>query len=592
MIVGWALGIFEAGLVYSLKFEVVEDSMFLLVGPLAPMVIYGILFWILGKSADLLSIKPPWTLLWVGGMLALFLLRGFGGLNPANWSWAGNTMGMNWFWTIPGCVLSFSLWRQSSIMSAMKAKSLGRISLFIIPMLWLLFSMRNQEHASGTGPNIGDYDSSAPNVVLISWDTVRADTLPLYGGGGLDTPNLQALADEGVVFDNFHAVASITAPAHTSILSGLYPPTHGLRSNGLTAPELDVPRLPRYLADKGYATGAFVSGYSLKGAFGFDRDFQVYDYRPVVEPSVSLLAGIAFSSKLAERLLPRNLMPDSKYIPGEVTLARAESWLESTGDRPAFLWAHFFDAHHPYNAPEELVERALARAEEGPHAVDQEVEHELVLQRAEIERIDNLLGQLIDSLNKKDPGLKNTIIALVADHGECFGEGGYVLNHHYSLFDATQRIVCVVRPASGVSGSRSSAPASQIDLMPTILSMAGMEVPKDLHGVDLMADGKIDRGIYMEAYQRNLDDKRMLGWLKNDWKYVRSLSGEEFLYRSGEGLEKNLIDDNQEIAAELRAELDQFLATVEVNDGVDNQSQTDIDMLSGLGYTDTEDEEY
>jgi len=84
----------------------------------------------------------------------------------------------------------------------------------------------------------------------------------------------------------------------------------------------------------------------------------------------------------------------------------------------------------------------------------------------------------------------------------------------------------------------------------------------------------------------------MLGWLKNDWKYVRSLSGEEFLYRSGEGLEKNLIDDNQEIAAELRAELDQFLATVEVNDGVDNQSQTDIDMLSGLGYTDTEDEEY
>ena len=591
MPVGWSLGGFEAGLVYSLKQEVVEDSMFLVVGALAPMVIYGLLLGLIGKLADMAKLRIPWTFVWLGGLVSLFLLRAWGGLNPVNWSWAGNTMGVNWLWAIPGTLFASLIWWKSHLLSSRIVRSVGWLSFFFIPAFWLVFALRGDIAAVGTGPDIEPQDMSAPNVVLITWDTVRADTLPLYGGGGLDTPNLDRLAGESFVFDNIHAVASITAPAHASILSGLYPPTHGLRSNGLTSPELPTPRLPRILADAGYAVGAFVSGYSLRGVFGFDRDFQVYDYRPVADPTTSLLAGVAFSSKLAERLLPGDLMHNSKYIPGEVTLQRATDWLAGTADRPAFLWAHFFDAHHPYNPPEELRSRALNRSAEGPHAVDPEVEHELVMQRAEIERLDALLGQLLEQLEKKDPGLNNTVIALVADHGECFGEGGHVLNHHYSLFDATQKIVCVIRPAGGVESTRISIIGSQIDLMPTLLEMSGHPVPADLHGRNLLAAPGQERGIYMEAFQRNLGENRMHGWLKGGWKFVRTLGGEEHLYRSGEGLESDLIDQNPEIADELREELEQFLATVVFNQGADNQTQIDRLLLEGLGYADTEEDE-
>jgi len=590
MIAGWSLGSFEAGLVYSLKQEVVEDPVFMVMVPLVPMVIYGVLVGLIGKMADMAKLRIPWTLVWLVGLVALYLLRAWGGLSPANWSWAGNTMGVNWMWAIPGTIFAFLLWSKPHLLSARTVNTVGWLSGLSLPALWMVFAFRGDIDVVGTGPDIEPQDMSAPNVVLITWDTVRADTLPLYGGGGLDMPNLDRIAKDSLVFDNFHAVASITGPAHASILSGLYPPTHGVRSNGLTSPILSIPRLPRLLADGGYAVGAFVSGYSLKGAFGFDRDFQIYDYRPVANPTTRFLAGVVFSCKLAERLLPRDLMPNSKYIPGEVTLQRATDWLAGTADRPAFLWAHFFDAHHPYDPPEELRSRALERSAEGPHAVDPEVEHELVMQRAEIERLDILLGQLLEQLDKKDPGLRNTVIALVADHGECFGEGGHVLNHHYSLFDATQRIVCVIRPAGGVEARRISTTSSQIDLMPTLLELSGHPVPADLHGRSLLAANDSERGIYMEAFQRNLGEKRMHGWLRGDWKFVRTLGGAEFLYRSGEGLEQNLIDQNRELAAELSGELDQFLVTVVVNQGADNQTEVDRMLLEGLGYADTEED--
>ena len=106
MVVGWSWGSFEAGLVYSLKQEVVEDPMFLVMGPLVPMVIYGVLLGLIGKMADMAKLRVPWTLVWLVGLLALYLLRAWGGLNPDNWSWAGNTMGVNWIWAVPGTIFA------------------------------------------------------------------------------------------------------------------------------------------------------------------------------------------------------------------------------------------------------------------------------------------------------------------------------------------------------------------------------------------------------------------------------------------------------------------------------------------------------
>ncbi len=600
---GWALGLFEAGLVFSLKKAVIVDPMFWLVGPLAPMVLYGWCGLLLGLAFMRFGIALPLKSLLVGGAFTLVALRVLGGLAPWHWSMPVATAGVWWGWAVVGTFLW--LWL-GSLALRIVAGGQGTVdqvragffaSLAVFPLLFGMYSLRGTETDLLSRAPIHPLSAEGlPDIVLVTWDTVRADTLPLFGGGGLDTPNLDRIAAKGWFFDDFRAVSSITGPAHASILSGLYPPTHGQRSNGFRAPKLNLPRLPEVLEMAGYVTGGFVSGYALRGQFDFDRGFQVFDDRPVASPGTVLLAGLTFSSKLAERLLPRDLLPNSKYIPGEITLARALRWRSQVSDRPVFSWVHFYDAHHPYVPPDAVRNRVLARASEGPRAPDVSVEEEWVLQRGEIERLDGLLGELLSSVEEKDPGLKNTIVVLVTDHGECFGETAhfdpdfqYTLNHHYSLWDATQKVVCAIRPAGGLEkGRRVGSPASQVDLMPTLLSLAGLALPEGLQGVDLgpaLVGGVLpDRGIYMEAYQRNLGDLRLEGWWRSNWKYVRSLAGMEALYPLNQGIEVNQASAEPERLAKMRAELNTFLANIETPDPVSGPTAEEEANLASLGY--------
>jgi len=594
---GWSLGLFEAGMVYTLKFEVMEDPLALILILAAPMVLYGWGGWLLGLAATRIRRKLPWRTLYGVSVLALFLLRMMGGLLPSNWGWAGGAEGAQLGWMIGGALCSFAMFRLALSArwneDAARLSALGgQVSLLILPAFFVMFLVRGDTGSAGGGPDSGIAPEGAPNLVLVTWDTVRADTLPLYGGAGLETPHLDRLASEGLTFDRFQAVAPITGPSHASMLAGLYPPSHGLRSNGLTAPDIATPWLPQICGEHGYATAGFVSGYALRGEFGFARDFQVYDYRPVAPAWVHLVAAITMGSKVAERLLPREILPASKYIPGEVTLDRAVDWYRGTGDRPAFLWAHFFDAHHPYDPPAELRQRALARAAEGPRPLDPSVEEDWVLQRGEIERMDALLGELLVALEEKDPGLENTMVMLLADHGECFGEGGHSLNHHYSLFDATQNIVGVIRPAGGMEPRRVAQPSSQVDVMPTMLAAANLPIPEGIHGVDLGTKESLnqeDRSLYMEAFQRNLSDQRLHGWQQGGWRFVRSLAGEEWLFRVGETPQENHLDTQGERANALRAGLDEFLSKVEITEGIDNATEADHQYLEDLGYGSAED---
>ncbi|MDP6850873.1 MAG: sulfatase [Planctomycetota bacterium] len=599
LLIGWAYGAFEAGLVFALKNEVVDNIMFYLVGPFAPMVIYGLGGWLFGLLVGRIGLPFPWKQIYFLGLIPLFLLRLFGGIMPSNWAWVGSAEGVNWIWSLPGFFVSFYCYRRACFVLAgaeesysLKPKVLGTV--VALPLFWVMMVFQGTDSDLTPSPLTAVASKESPNIVLVTWDTVRSDTLPLYGGEGLDTPELDLLASEGWVFDGMHAVSNITAPTHATMLSGLYPPTHGLRSNGLTGPELEIPRLPEILQNKGYAVGGFVSGYSLRGSFGFSRDFNIYDDRPIASAFTTLMAGITFSCKLAERVLPRGFLPDSSYVPGEITLGRAERWYQSTGDTPAFLWAHFYDAHHPYNPPSPYRTRALERATLGAHAQDPSVEEEWILQRGEIERIDGLLGRLIDTLENKDPGLQNTIIVVLSDHGECFGEGGHLLNHHYSLFDATQKIFCVIRPAGGVKPVRLNGTSAQVDLMPTLLSLAGMEIPDGIQGHDLVphAGGANlpERGIYMEGFQRNLDEKRMQGWLRGEWKFVRTMGGVESLYKTDSWSEEDYSQSHPQVLSQLREELNQFLATIQTNEGLDKQSASDEANLAGLGYFDSEEE--
>lgn len=437
-------------------------------------------------------------------------------------------------------------------------------------------------------------DEFIRHIVLVTWDTVRADVLPLWGGGGLDTPVLDQIAREGIVYERAFAVAPITGPAHLSLLTGLYPPQHGLRSNGDPAPPPTGPHLAEELRWRGYSTAGFVSNLALMRRSGFDRGFDRFDDRPSAPPSARFIALARLGSIFLQRLLAAELGALAHQTPGEVTLKRACEWIARTPDR-SFLWTHFYDAHAPYSPHEPYASRTRARGGEGLQALDPKAQADVIAQRGEIEHLDHLLGELRAALEARDPGLDSTLLIVVGDHGECFGEGGQ-RGHHQSLFHATQHIPLVVRPPSLPSmnyprgGTRVDEPVVQVDVLPTVLGALTDQTPNVSYGTSLFALANwgepAARGFYFEAFQRALGSRRLQGWQEGAFKYVRDLAGYEWLYRlDGEAGERE-VDDGARSSA-MRERLDDWLAAHAAGTAASTSaplSESDAEALRALGY--------
>ncbi|MBM3295043.1 MAG: sulfatase, partial [Candidatus Aminicenantes bacterium] len=168
------------------------------------------------------------------------------------------------------------------------------------------------------------------NVLLVTLDTTRADRIGCYGYAQARTPNLDALARNGVRFANAYAPVPLTLPSHASILTGLTPLAHGVRNNGSYVLSYDKLTLAEILRDRGAATGAFVASFSVDSRFGLDQGFDVYDDH--------FQEGAPFKALNAERK-------------AEQVLERFADWLGRIGDDRFFAWVHFFDPHLPYSPP-------------------------------------------------------------------------------------------------------------------------------------------------------------------------------------------------------------------------------------------------
>ena len=192
-------------------------------------------------------------------------------------------------------------------------------------------------------PRIPGWAPGANHLVLITLDTVRADRLPAYGYAGIATPALDAIAREGVRFDNAATTVPFTLPAHSSMLTGLYPPRHGVRENvGYVLPP-GAPTLAERLREAGYVTAGFVSAFVLDSRWGIGRGFDTY--RDDFDPAEITGANLASAQR-----------------DGAETVAAAARWLdERPSGRPFFLWIHLYDAHDPYTPP-----RAVRLALPGP----------------------------------------------------------------------------------------------------------------------------------------------------------------------------------------------------------------------------------
>lgn len=303
------------------------------------------------------------------------------------------------------------------------------------------------------------------SVLLITMDTTRADVLGCYKGGkpGI-TPNIEALAREAIVFDRARTVAPLTQPAHASMLTGLYPPRHGMRDNGLVPLPNSARTLAEAARDAGYQTAAFLSAAVLDRVWGLAQGFDVYESPRSDAAHTTVLIHDRVASETAEHAL--------------AWLARRDK------QRPYFLWVHFFDPHSPYVPPKQFLDQASG------------VEY-----LGEVAAMDHSIGRVIDAL-RAEGTLDETVVLAVSDHGESLGQHGEP-THSTLCYEPTIKAPFLLRlPRAERGGTRSNDVVSVVDVLPTLLEAMALEVPSSIDGVSVYTPGQVpaDRAVYFESY--------------------------------------------------------------------------------------------
>jgi arylsulfatase A-like enzyme/Tfp pilus assembly protein PilF len=402
-----------------------------------------------------------------------------------------------------------------------------------------------------------------PNIVLITLDTTRADRMGFLGSRRGLTPNLDELARRAAVFSNAYAQVPLTTPSHATILSGTFPQFHRVNYMGdpLSKP---VPFLPDLLHAHGYRTAAFVGSLVLepkKLAMGFERGFDHYD------------AGYH-----------RRIPPEDRYHSmerrAEDVISRAVNWMSKRPAGPFFLWVHLYDPHDPYSPPEPFRSRYQAEPYDG-----------------EIAYTDAALAKLFSALRAQKL-FDSTVIAVMADHGEAFGEHGEK-HHGIFLYDETIHVPLLIKPPNSTEGVSVSAKVGLVDVAPTILEIAQLPVPRSMQGnslLSMMNPARAGEGDHVVAPERPVYSESGYGELSFGWSKLQAWRTSKYLYVEAPDRElydlstdpqakHNLAATAKAVTETSAAKLKDFYSKTEGN--ARPSAQLDVDQsesLHALGY--------
>ncbi len=400
------------------------------------------------------------------------------------------------------------------------------------------------------------FASNNYNILIVTMDTQRADRLGCYGHDGGLTPVADRLASEGVLFENAFAPVPMTLPSHSSLFTGFYPVSHGVRENTISALDSRFTTLAEILSEKGYKTAAVPAAIVVNSEKGLAQGFEFYDDNL---DSAGVHEGL----------------PDAPYRRGEVVADIALKWLKARPEGNFFMWAHFFDPHIPYNAPE-----PFASEHSDPY-------------NAEVAYADHCLGKVIKYL-ESEKLLEKTIIVYLGDHGESLGEHGEE-THGYFAYDSALRVPMIIRmPDGSFGGTRSRLNVSIVDILPTVLELAGFDklTPEGTEGISLlplMKGETVDRDvIFFEAMQAYI----ALGWsglagcISGDDKYIRTDIEELYDLESDRAESENLSVAEERKAASMRQSVERDYLSRKPFFLADAAGMTAEDQaqLASLGY--------
>ncbi len=441
-----------------------------------------------------------------------------------------------------------------------------------------------------------------PNLVIISLDTIRADVLDQYGRMARIpvpvAPNLDDLASESVVLTRCYTPSPRTTQAMASLFTGEYPTNHGAFGLFHTLSP-DATTLAEVLAAAGYRTQAVVTNHFLQSGRGFEQGFQVYD-------------DYAYQSR-------------QEYA--EDVVSRADLQTLEPPDGPFFLWFHFLDPHWTYDPPPQALRQFdtswaepftlyadidSAKVTRGEIIFENELDADTrrrVQRRylAEISYMDGHVRRLIEMLRNRGY-LENTILVVVADHGESMGEHDYYYAHGETLVEGTVRVPAIVNYPGHLEPGRLHDLASLVDFTPTLLSLMDVETDAHFDGVDLSDALRKKRGgtrevtflesDYQLIHPENPDFHyegprgKWRAVVAGDFKLVRipDPNGDRYsLYDVVRDPDEtnDLIDEARDVVAQLTPMLEEWDAIVDAQVGAQVEISDEVrERLRSLGYLD------
>jgi choline-sulfatase len=384
--------------------------------------------------------------------------------------------------------------------------------------------------------------------VLVSIDTLRADHLAAYGYARGRTPVLDAFAHEAVLFEEVVSPCPLTLPAHASLLTGLWPPHHGVRDNVGFALAAEKRTLAVRFREKGRPTGAAVSAFVLRAATGISAGFERFDDALSVDAAVSALGA--------------------QQRDGAVSVESLLGWIASRSGTPFFAFLHLYEPHTPYSPPERY--RELANPYDG-----------------EIAYADELVGRLLDGLRRASV-YDRAIVVVASDHGEGLGDHGEA-EHGFFLYRESLRVPLLVRlPGGRRGGTRVAGLAQLVDVPATLLDLAGLDAA-GLDGRSLreaMRTGRLDaRTAYAETFypRFHFGWSELLGARDERFSFVRAPRLELYDLRADPRETRNLAGEREATVAGLNAWLDRSVGKIEPQAPAAAAPEV-VEALRALGY--------
>ncbi|MCP4401837.1 MAG: sulfatase [bacterium] len=363
---------------------------------------------------------------------------------------------------------------------------INTLNLLVVVFTFILLSpfvaSRMVKSSSSLLSGFSENSHHIRHVILITDDTLRPDFLSCYGSERVLTPHIDQLARDGVLFENAFSAAPWTMPSVSSIMTGLSPAVHGMKTKGSRLPDA-LPTLAEFMYNEGYYTSAIGRNSILTSQFNISQGFLEYHFFP--KPRNSHIRGINFF----QWLLPEQFRTDVST--NDITTL-ASNWITAHHKKDFFLWLHYFDPHQPYTPPDStLPEKKIVpsigkefskfQVVRGGYWVPSLQEREWIkeLYAAEVRHVDSNIGKLVMTLKKLNL-YENSLIIFTSDHGEEFWEhGGF--EHGHTLYNEVLQVPLIIKPPIGfdLSPQKIDTSVSLQSILPTVLTLCDVPYETD-----------------------------------------------------------------------------------------------------------------